>query len=168
MTVRSLDVTARATAGGWPTGSGISTRGCLPNCWPRWPVLRHRRHGPAYIGPERNNHGHAVLSNSIEIYPTRRIYAGAHRPGPRRRDATPRLAHHPAVQADLVDGLKALLRAGRSGIPLDIGTISEATTYVYDKSGSMNARTAALRRPARELHDCPKRCVPDAGSHRQT
>ena len=39
----------------------------------------------------------------------------------------------------MVDGLKALLRAGQSGIRW-IGTIHEATTYVYDKSGSMNAQ----------------------------
>lgn len=39
----------------------------------------------------------------------------------------------------LVDGLKTLLRNGVSGIRW-VGTISEATTYVYDKSGSMNAQ----------------------------
>ena len=97
-------------------------------------------HGPAYIGPERNNHGHAVLLKLREIYPTRRIYTQEHIDRD-RDDETPRLGWLTTRQSKpiLVDGLKALLRAGQSGIRW-IGTISEATTYVYDKSGSMNAQ----------------------------
>ena len=43
----------------------------------------------------------------------------------------------------LVDGLKTLLRAGQSGIRW-IGTVREATTFVYDKRGRMNAQSGCF------------------------
>ena len=81
-----------------------------------------------------------MLLKLREIYPTRRIYTQEHIDRD-RDDETPRLGWLTTRQSKpiLVDGLKALLRAGQSGIRW-IGTISEATTYVYDKSGSMNAQ----------------------------
>ncbi|MNF81374.1 hypothetical protein D3C84_636430 [compost metagenome] len=39
----------------------------------------------------------------------------------------------------VVDGLKTLLRVGQSGIRW-IGTVHEASSYVYDKKGRMNAQ----------------------------
>jgi hypothetical protein len=98
-------------------------------------------YGPAYIGPERNNHGHAVLLVLRDHYPVRRIYAQEYIDRD-RDDETPRLGWLTTRQSKpiLVDGLKDLLRAGQSGIHW-IGTIFEATTYVYDKRGSMNAQT---------------------------
>ncbi|WP_421180351.1 terminase [Aeromonas enteropelogenes] len=97
-------------------------------------------HGPAYIGPERNNHGHATLLKLREIYPTKRIYTEEHIDR-ERDDETQRLGWLTTRQSKpiLVDGLKALLRAGQSGIRW-IGTVHEATSYVYDKKGSMNAQ----------------------------
>lgn len=97
-------------------------------------------HGPAYIGPERNNHGHAVLLKLRELYPTRRIYTEEYIDRD-SDDETPRLGWLTTRQSKpvLVDGLKALLRNSQAGIRW-IGTLAEATTYVYDKRGSMNAQ----------------------------
>ncbi|GAA4493491.1 terminase [Pseudaeromonas paramecii] len=97
-------------------------------------------YGPAFVGPERNNHGHALLLKLRDHYPVSRIYAEEYLDRD-DDDETPRLGWLTTRQSKpvLVDGLKTLLRGGVSGIRW-IGTISEATTYVYDKSGSMNAQ----------------------------
>ena len=97
-------------------------------------------YGTAMIGPERNNHGHAVLLKLREIYPVRRIYAEEYID----RDAddeTPRLGWLTTRQSKpiLSEGLKTLLYERCSGIRW-IGTVTEATTYVYDSKGSMNAQ----------------------------
>ena len=99
-----------------------------------------REYGPAFIGPERNNHGHAVILKLREMYPVRRIYTEEYI-NRDRDDETPRLGWLTTRQSKpiLVNGLKALLRARQSGINW-IGTIGEATTYVYDKRGAMNAQ----------------------------
>lgn len=95
---------------------------------------------PAFIGPERNNHGHAVLLKLRDIYPTRRIYAQEYIDRD-RDDETPRLGWLTTAQSKplVTEGLKTLLRNGCSGIRW-IGTVSEATSYVYDKQGRMNAQ----------------------------
>jgi len=95
---------------------------------------------PAFIGPERNNHGHAVLLKLRDIYPTRRIYAQEYIDRD-RDDETPRLGWLTTAQSKplVTEGLKTLLRNGCAGIRW-IGTVSEATSYVYDKQGRMNAQ----------------------------
>ncbi|SIQ70850.1 hypothetical protein SAMN05880558_10526 [Aeromonas sp. RU39B] len=101
-------------------------------------------YGPAFIGPERNNHGHALLLALRDIYPTRRIYSQEYID--REMDEeTDRLGWLTTAQSKpiLVDGLKALLRAGQSGIRW-IGTAHEATTFVYDKKGRMNAQSGCF------------------------
>lgn len=97
-------------------------------------------YGPAFVGPERNNHGHAFLLRLRDIYPTRRIYAQEYIDR-ESDDETDRLGWLTTAQSKpiVVDGLKTLLRAGQSGIRW-IGTIHEAASYVYDKRGRMNAQ----------------------------
>ena len=94
----------------------------------------------AYIGPERNNHGHAVLQKLRELYPVRRIYAEEYLDRD-SDDDTPRLGWLTTKQSKPVvtEGLKTLLHHGCSGIRW-IGTITEMTSYVYDPRGSMNAQ----------------------------
>lgn len=99
-----------------------------------------RFYNTAYIGPERNNHGHAVLNTLKDVYPVRRIYS---------EEYLDRIADEEKKQLGwlttrhskpvLSEGLKTLFRNNQSGIRW-IGTINEATTYVYDAKGSMNAQ----------------------------
>lgn len=99
-----------------------------------------RFYNTAYIGPERNNHGHAVLNTLKNVYPVRRIYS---------EEYLDRIADEEKKQLGwlttrhskpvLSEGLKTLFRNNQSGIRW-IGTINEATTYVYDAKGSMNAQ----------------------------
>lgn len=95
---------------------------------------------PAYIGPERNNHGHAVLLRLRDLYPTSRIYTEEYIDRD-DDDETARLGWvtTKASKPVLVDTLKELLRVRKSGIRW-IGTVTEASTYVYDKRGAMNAQ----------------------------
>lgn len=95
---------------------------------------------PAYIGPERNNHGHAVLLRLRDLYPTSRIYTEEYIDRD-DDDETVRLGWvtTKASKPVLVDTLKELLRVRKSGIRW-IGTVTEASTYVYDKRGAMNAQ----------------------------
>ena len=135
----SLDVTAKSDGRQVAHWFGHSTRAVCPTAGPRWQVLRHRRAWPGLHRPRAQQLRPRVLLKLREIYPTRRITQ--EHIDRDRDDETPRLAGSTTRQSKLilVDGLKALLRAGQSGIRW-IGTISEATTYVYDKSGSMNAQ----------------------------
>lgn len=95
----------------------------------------------ALIGPERNNHGHAVLQKLREVYPHRFIYAEQYLDRD-HDDETPRLGWLTTAQSKpvMMEGLKTLLREQQSGIRW-IGTINELNTYVYDARGRMNAQT---------------------------
>ncbi|RUR99436.1 terminase [Pectobacterium polaris] len=98
----------------------------------------------AYIGPERNNHGHAVLQKLRDIYPVRAIYAEQHLDRD-NDDETPKLGWLTTRQSKPVvtEGLKTLLREKASGIRW-IGTLNELNTYVYDAKGSMGAQTGCF------------------------
>lgn len=98
----------------------------------------------AYIGPERNNHGHAVLQKLRDIYPLRAIYAEQYLDR-QDDDETPKLGWLTTKQSKpvITEGLKTLLRNGVSGIRW-IGTINELNTYVYDKNGRMGAQTGCF------------------------
>ncbi|PXW43475.1 hypothetical protein DFO54_111161 [Erwinia sp. AG740] len=98
----------------------------------------------AYIGPERNNHGHAVLQKLRDIYPPRAIYAEQHLDRD-NDDETPKLGWLTTKQSKpiVTEGLKTLLREKVSGIRW-IGTINELNTYVYDAKGSMGAQTGCF------------------------
>lgn len=99
-----------------------------------------RWYSRAYIGPERNNHGHAFILKLKDIYPGSRIYAEQYIDR-EDEDETVKLGwlttrHSKPI---LTEGMKTLLANGQSGINW-IGTVSEMNTYVYDKRGSMNAQ----------------------------
>lgn len=105
-------------------------------------LLRHigEWYNGAYIGPERNNHGHAVLQALRDIYPSRRIYAEQYLDRD-HDDEKDRLGWLTTAQSKpvLIDGAMTLLREGCSGIRW-IGTCHEANTYVYDSRGRANAQ----------------------------
>lgn len=109
-------------------------------------LLAHigRWYNTAFIGPERNNHGHAVLQKLREIYPLRAIYAEQYLDRD-NDDETPKLGWLTTAQSKpiVVEGLKTLLRETASGIRW-IGTINELNTYVYDPKGRMNAQTGCF------------------------
>ncbi len=105
-------------------------------------LLAHigRFYNMAYIGPERNNHGHAVLNTLKNCYPVRLIYS---------EEYLDRVADEEKKQLGwlttrhskpiLAEGMKSLFRNNISGIRW-VGTINEMTTYVYDSKGAMNAQ----------------------------
>lgn len=95
---------------------------------------------PAYIGPERNNHGHAVLQKLREIYPTGRIYTEEYIDRDNDEE-TVKLGWLTTKQSKpiVIEGMKTLLREDCDGIRWG-GTITEMSSYVYDKKGSMNAQ----------------------------
>ncbi|ENC8153836.1 terminase, partial [Escherichia coli] len=99
-----------------------------------------RMYNNAFVGPERNNHGHAVILKLRELYPTRYIYNEQHL-DQAYDDDTPRLGWLTTRQSKpvLTEGMKTLLNNGLSGIRWS-GTLSEMNTYVYDAKGSMNAQ----------------------------
>ncbi|EBT8937133.1 terminase [Salmonella enterica] len=105
-------------------------------------LLAHvgKMYNTAFIGPERNNHGHAVILRLRELYPPRFIYNEQHIDRD-NDDDTPRLGWLTTRQSKpvLTEGMKTLLNNGISGIRW-YGTLSEMNTYVYNAKGSMNAQ----------------------------
>lgn len=94
----------------------------------------------AYVMPERNNHGHAVLQTLRAVYSHARIYSEQYLDRDNDNE-TPKLGWLTTAQSKpiLVDGMKTLMRNGISGINW-IGTVAEMNTYVYDARGRMNAQ----------------------------
>lgn len=103
-----------------------------------------RWYNTAFIGPERNNHGHAVIQKLREIYPHRSIYSEQYLDRD-HDDETPKLGWLTTAQSKpvIIEGLKSLLRESASGVRW-IGTINELNTYVYDARGRMNAQTGCF------------------------
>lgn len=97
-------------------------------------------YGTALIGPERNNHGHAVLQKLRDVYPHRFIYTEEYLDRD-TDDETPKLGWLTTAQSKpvVIEGLKTLLRENVAGINW-IGTVNEMNTYVYDAKGRMNAQ----------------------------
>tara|TARA_R100001377_G_scaffold75833_1_gene52540 strand:- start:47 stop:1780 length:1734 start_codon:yes stop_codon:yes gene_type:complete len=95
----------------------------------------------AYIGVERNNHGHATLQELVEIYPTSRIYTEEHIDREDTDEETRKVGWHTSAQSKpiLTSGLDALLTNDADGIVWR-GTSSELSTFVYDKKGRMGAQ----------------------------
>lgn len=98
----------------------------------------------AYIGPERNNHGHAVLQKLKDIYPVRRIYTEQMLDRDDDEE-TAKLGWLTTAQSKpiIIDGLKTLLREEQTGIRW-IGTINEMGSYVYDAKGRTNAQVGCF------------------------
>lgn len=99
-----------------------------------------RWYNNAYLIPERNNHGHAVLAYLRDHYPLSRIHTEQYLDRDRENE-TPRLGwlttrHSKPV---LSEGLKDLLRENKSGIRWR-GTLNELESYIYHPSGSMGAQ----------------------------
>lgn len=103
-----------------------------------------RWYNTAFIGPERNNHGHAVIQKLREVYPHRAIYSEQYLDRD-HDDETPKLGWLTTAQSKpvIIEGLKSLLRESASGVRW-IGTINELNTYVYDARGRMNAKTGCF------------------------
>lgn len=103
-----------------------------------------RWYNTAFIGPERNNHGHAVIQKLREVYPHRSIYSEQYLDRD-HDDETPKLGWLTTAQSKpvIIEGLKSLLRENASGVRW-IGTINELNTYVYDARGRMNAQTGCF------------------------
>lgn len=103
-----------------------------------------RWYNTAFIGPERNNHGHAVIQKLREVYPHRAIYSEQYLDRD-HDDETPKLGWLTTAQSKpvIIEGLKSLLRENASGVRW-IGTINELNTYVYDARGRMNAQTGCF------------------------
>lgn len=99
-----------------------------------------RQYGMAYIGVERNNHGHAVLQKLRALYPLRYLYNEQYLDHD-TDETTRRLGWLTTRQSKpiLIEGLKTLLRNDVDGIRW-IGSVSEMNTYVYDKNGAMGAQ----------------------------
>ncbi len=103
-----------------------------------------RWYNTAFIGPERNNHGHAVIQKLREVYPHRAIYSEQYLDRD-HDDETPKLGWLTTAQSKpvIIEGFKSLLRENASGVRW-IGTINELNTYVYDARGRMNAQTGCF------------------------
>lgn len=109
-------------------------------------LVRHvgLMYNTAFVGPERNNHGHAFLQKFRDIYPVRRIYQEQYIDRDNDND-TQKLGWLTTKHSKpiIIEGLKELLRTRSSGVRW-IGTISEFNSYVYDSKGSMNAQAGCF------------------------
>ena len=99
----------------------------------------------AFVGVERNNHGHAVLQELVDIYPNARIY---HEEYIDREDTdieTQKVGWHTSAQSKplLTSGLTDLLANDSDGIQWK-GTVSELNIFVYDKKGRMGAQAGGF------------------------
>ena len=99
----------------------------------------------AYIGPERNNHGHAVLQELVDIYPVSRIYTEEHMDREDTDQETQKVGWHTSAQSKpiLVSGLEDLLANDADGIRWR-GTVSELNIFVFDKKGRMGAQSGGF------------------------
>lgn len=99
----------------------------------------------AFIGVERNNHGHATLQELVDIYPTSRIYTEEHIDREDTDEETKKVGWHTSAQSKpiLTSGLDELLTHDKDGIVWR-GTVNELNTFVYDKKGRMGAQTGGF------------------------
>ena len=111
-------------------------------------LLAHvgRWYNKGFIGPERNNHGHAVLQELVGIYPTSRIYHEEHIDSEDKdKEKGGKVGWHTSAQSKpiLVSGLEDLLTNDADGIKW-AGTVSELNIFVYDKKGRMGAQSGGF------------------------
>lgn len=99
----------------------------------------------AYIGPERNNHGHAVLQELVEIYPVSRIYHEEHIDREDIDEETQKVGWHTSAQSKplLTGGFEDLLANDTDGLRWR-GTVAELNIFVYDKKGRMGAQAGGF------------------------
>ncbi|AGG58046.1 large subunit terminase [Vibrio phage douglas 12A4] len=99
----------------------------------------------AYMGPERNNHGHAVINELRDVYPIARIYTEEHHDRDDEHEETAKIGWLTTKKSKpiAIEGLKEGIRTDTDGIRW-IGTVSEMNTYVYDDKGSTNAQVGCF------------------------
>lgn len=93
----------------------------------------------AYVGVERNNHGHAVINKLNDLmYPNMHIQTQLDDKNDKR---TRKYGWHTnqASKPFIIDNLKALLRDREAGIRHK-ATVAEAHTYIVDNRGRFNAQ----------------------------
>ena len=94
----------------------------------------------AYLGVERNNHGHAVLAKLKNLnYPNLHVQEQIDE---KNRKKTTKLGWHTnqATKPMIIDNLKPLFREEEAGVRC-AATISECHTYIVDDKGRYNAQT---------------------------
>lgn len=99
-------------------------------------ALVGRKYDNAYIGVERNNHGHATIDRLREIYPVGRIHREEYMDRETDDEETKRLgwATTSASKEILISDMDDLFEHERSGIRW-AGTMSEFFTFVRDERG---------------------------------
>lgn len=99
----------------------------------------------AYLGVERNNHGHAVLDRLRVVYPMDRIYFEEYMDREDSDEETKRIGWQTSAVSKelLISDMEDLLENEKSGIRWT-GTLSEFYTYVRDKRGRANAMKGAF------------------------
>lgn len=98
----------------------------------------------AYVGVERNNHGHAVLDRLRAVYPMARIYFEEYMDREDDDEETKRIGWQTSAVSKeiLISDMEDWLENERSGIRWT-GTVSEFYTYVRDERGRANAMQGA-------------------------
>lgn len=106
-------------------------------------IIKHigLMYNKAYVGVERNNHGHAVLQELVDIYPVSRIYTEEYIDRDVKDEETTKIGWHTSAQSKTIlkQGFEDLLSHDKDGIVWR-GTINEFQTFVYDKKGRMGAQ----------------------------
>lgn len=104
-----------------------------------------RMYNLAYLGPERNNHGHAVLQELVEIYPTARIYKEERIDREDTDEATEKVGWYTSAQSKplLTGSFEDLLENNADGLRWR-GTLAELNIFVYDKKGRMGAQSGGF------------------------
>lgn len=98
----------------------------------------------AYVGVERNNHGHAVLDRLRAVYPLKYIYFEEYMDREDDDEETKRIGWQTSAVSKeiLISDMEDWLENEKSGIRWT-GTVSEFYTYVRDERGRANAMQGA-------------------------
>jgi hypothetical protein len=97
----------------------------------------------AFAGPERNNHGHAVLQELVDIYPSSRIYHEEYiDQEDKDNEKGGKVGWHTSAQSKpiLTGSFEDLLANDTDGLRWR-GTLAELNIFVYDKKGRMGAQS---------------------------
>lgn len=99
----------------------------------------------AFVGVERNNHGHATLARLREIYKLGLIYTEEYVDRDVDDEETKRIGWHTSAVSKelLISNMEDLLENGKSGVKWT-GTIGEMYTFVRDERGRPNAMNGAF------------------------
>lgn len=104
-----------------------------------------KMYNEAYVGVERNNHGHATLGRLREIYPLGRIYTEEYMDRDVDDEETKRIGWHTSAASKeiLISDMADLLEHGNSGLRW-VGSVSEFYTFVRDERGRAGAMNGAF------------------------